>query len=108
MMLRTQPFTRDDTFLGVCQSLGDDFGFNPNWLRAALAPVLIWNPVLVFGAYVGLGLLIFLLHLIVSDPAVAAPAVEPAAPAQDAPRQDAEGQGVARTEEAEPELLQAA
>ncbi|MDB5694146.1 MAG: hypothetical protein JWO81_3209, partial [Alphaproteobacteria bacterium] len=26
------PF-RDDNILGICQAVGDDFGFNPLWLR---------------------------------------------------------------------------
>jgi phage shock protein PspC (stress-responsive transcriptional regulator) len=36
--------TRDDTFFGVCEALGEDFGFNPFYLRLALGVGLIWNP----------------------------------------------------------------
>ena len=32
---QTSLIARDDTFLGVCQALGDDLGFNPLWLRLA-------------------------------------------------------------------------
>jgi phage shock protein C len=46
------PFRRVDTILGVCQAIGDDFGFNPLWLRIALAaPVMVhsWYGVAVYG-----------------------------------------------------------
>ncbi len=67
-MLRDQPFMRDDTFLGVCEALGEDFRIPANLLRIALAPLLIWNPVLVFSAYVMAGVLIALLRWIVPNP----------------------------------------
>ena len=51
------PF-RSDTMLGVCQALGEDFGFHPNILRIAFASVLLWNPPVVIGTYLGLGLLV--------------------------------------------------
>ena len=28
-------FTRDDTFFGICEGVGEDFGFNANWRRLA-------------------------------------------------------------------------
>ena len=46
---------RNDTFLGVCEAIGQDFGFNPNWLRIAFAPLIILSPVATIGAYVALG-----------------------------------------------------
>ena len=52
--------TCDDTLFGVCEALGQDFGFNPNWLRAALAAPLILNPVAVLVAYAALGMLVAL------------------------------------------------
>jgi phage shock protein C len=48
---------RDDTFFGVCQAIGDDFGFNPNWLRVGLAIPVIFNPwmsVAIYGAMAGI------------------------------------------------------
>ena len=36
------PF-RSDTILGVCEALGQDFGFNPTYLRIALASLVLWN-----------------------------------------------------------------
>ena len=31
---------RDDTLLGVCQAIGEDFGFHPNFLRVLFAGIL--------------------------------------------------------------------
>jgi phage shock protein PspC (stress-responsive transcriptional regulator) len=70
-------FTRDDTFLGVCQGLGDDLAFNPLWLRLAFGLMLFWNPIAMAAAYVGLGALVLLSRLVFPAPrAPAAPAVE--------------------------------
>ncbi len=44
-------FARNDTMFGICEAIGEDFGFNPNWLRIALGVMLLWNPVLVVGGY---------------------------------------------------------
>ncbi len=57
-------FNRNDTLLGVCEALGQDFGFNPLWLRIAFALPLIWNPVAVIGAYLALGVVVMLSRLI--------------------------------------------
>lgn len=64
-------FTRDDTFFGVCQAIGEDFGFNPNWLRAALGVLLIWTPVATVAAYLTAGIVIALIRWIVPNPRVA-------------------------------------
>ena len=57
-------FTRPDTLFGVCQAIGEDFGFNPNWLRVALALPLVWNPTLMFAIYAALGALVLASRLI--------------------------------------------
>lgn len=54
----TNLLLRNDTILGVCEAIGNDFGFNPNWLRVAFCVPMFWNPLLVMGAYVALGLLV--------------------------------------------------
>ncbi|MEA3062436.1 MAG: phage shock protein [Sphingomonadales bacterium] len=54
----TNLLLRDDTMLGVCQGLGEDFGFNPIWLRIAFGAMLLINPIAVIGTYLGLGLLV--------------------------------------------------
>jgi len=49
---------RNDTILGVCEGIGEDFGFNANWLRLVFASTFYFAPLLVVGSYVGLGLLV--------------------------------------------------
>ncbi|MBX3561866.1 MAG: PspC domain-containing protein [Sphingomonas sp.] len=65
-------FTRDDTLLGVCEGLGEDLGFNPNWLRAALGAGLIWNPLAMIGIYLGLGVIVLFTRLVMPNPRRAA------------------------------------
>jgi phage shock protein C len=75
----TNLIARDDTLLGVCQALGEDFGFNPLLLRVPLAALLLWNPVAVIGTYLGAGAIVLVSRLLAPDPrraAVAQPAVE--------------------------------
>ena len=67
---------RDDTFFGVCQALGDDFGFNPNWLRAALAVALFASPLAVLIGYCVAGAIVALSRWLAPDPRPAA-SVEP-------------------------------
>src|SRR3954452_6468466 len=57
-MPSSQPFARNDTLLGVCQSLGDDLGFNPIFLRVLFGASLIWNPLAVIGVYLALAVVI--------------------------------------------------
>ena len=66
---RKQPnlLTRNDTILGVCEAIGQDFGFNPNWLRIALASLIYFAPVAVIGTYFGLGALVALTRWIAPD-----------------------------------------
>ena len=49
---------RPDTLLGVCQAIGEDFGFNPNFLRVAFALPLFLQPVAVIATYLGLGVVV--------------------------------------------------
>ena len=49
---------RNDTILGVCEAIGQDFGFNPNWLRIAFCVPIYLNPVAVIGAYLALGVMV--------------------------------------------------
>lgn len=81
-------FTRDDTFFGVCQGLGEDTGIPPSLLRLGFAFSLFWNPLAAVGAYVVLGLVVGLSRLLfpalragevtaAAAPAVVAVAEEP-------------------------------
>ena len=80
-MTRKKPslFARHDTFLGVCEGLGQDFGFNANWLRLAFAVALLLSPVATAAAYVGIGVVIFASRLIFPPRATAPVAAAPAA-----------------------------
>ncbi|MEA3011668.1 MAG: hypothetical protein QOD42_213 [Sphingomonadales bacterium] len=77
-------FWREDTLFGVCEALGEDFGFNPLFLRAALALGLLWNPLVMIYAYLGLAAVVLVSRLIAPNPRPAARAAtesEPAPPA---------------------------
>lgn len=89
-MLRSQPFMRDDTFLGVCEALGEDLGFPPNLLRIALAPVLIWNPLIAVAGYVAAAVLIALLRWVAPNPVSAPPVAAPVTPAAREERDEAD------------------
>lgn len=60
--------TRDDTFFGVCEGLGEDLGINSNLLRLALAGMLFWSPPAAFGTYAVAGLIVLLSRLIAPNP----------------------------------------
>ena len=72
---------RDDTFLGVCQAIGEDFGFNPVWLRILFALPVMFFPMATFGAYLGLGVIVLLSRLLAPRPKRHAAPAEAAAPA---------------------------
>ena len=55
---------RAHTILGVCEALGEDFGFNPAFLRIPLAACVIWSPAIAFGTYFGLGAVVLLSRLL--------------------------------------------
>jgi phage shock protein PspC (stress-responsive transcriptional regulator) len=57
-------FTRDDTFFGVCQGLGEDTGIHPNLLRVGIAFTLFWSPLAAVGTYVALGLAVALSRIL--------------------------------------------
>jgi phage shock protein PspC (stress-responsive transcriptional regulator) len=59
---------RDDTLLGVCFALGQDFGFNPLYLRILFAVALLFKLPEAIAAYVGLGVLVAFSRWLVPDP----------------------------------------
>jgi phage shock protein PspC (stress-responsive transcriptional regulator) len=70
---------RDDTLLGACYALGEDFGFNPLYLRLLFAFGLLSSPAFALAAYAALTALVTLTRWLVPDPvpeAVAADADE--------------------------------
>ena len=65
---------RNDTILGVCEAIGRDFGFHPNWLRVPLAGGVLISPIASFGIYFALGFAVLLSRLIAPAPRqIAAP-----------------------------------
>jgi phage shock protein PspC (stress-responsive transcriptional regulator) len=76
--------TREDTLLGVCAAIGEDFGFNPTWLRMVFASLLLWNPVVVLSTYFGLFALIVVSRVVFPNARRAEqPQANAAVPAQD-------------------------
>ena len=53
---------RNDTFLGVCEAIGGDLGFNPNWLRVAFGFLILFNPMVALAAYLSLGIFVAVAH----------------------------------------------
>ena len=69
-MQATSVLARDDTFFGVCQALGEDFRFNPLFLRLAFAGLLFWNPIAAIGAYAAAGLVVGVSRWFVPGPGI--------------------------------------
>ena len=49
---------RSHTILGICEAIGEDFGFNPVLLRIPFAASVIYSPLLSIGTYLALGLVV--------------------------------------------------
>ena len=49
---------RSHTILGVCEAVGEDFGFNPVLLRIPFAASVVYSPTMAIGAYLALGLVV--------------------------------------------------
>lgn len=49
---------RSHTILGVCEAIGEDFGFNPIFLRAPLAASVLYSPAWAIGVYLALGIVV--------------------------------------------------
>lgn len=60
----TNLFLRNDTILGICEGLGQDLGFNPQPLRVVLAGGLLWNPAVIVGIYLALGVAVAVSRLL--------------------------------------------
>jgi phage shock protein PspC (stress-responsive transcriptional regulator) len=55
---------RAHTILGVCEAIGEDFGFNPVLLRVPFAATVLWSPMLTFAIYFGLGAVVLASRLL--------------------------------------------
>ena len=58
---------RNDTILGVCEAIGQDFGFNPLWLRLAFIAPLFFAPAATIAAYFGLGVVVAIVRYFAPD-----------------------------------------
>lgn len=72
-------FTRDDTFFGICQGLGEDLGIHPDLLRLALVGPLFFFPVATIGGYFAAGLVVLAVRLLVPVRPQSAPSATEAA-----------------------------
>ena len=68
---------RPHTILGVCEGLGEDFGFNPLLLRVPFAASVIFSPIGALSVYFALGLVVMVSRFLAPKRKVAA-ALEPA------------------------------
>ena len=62
---------RPHTILGVCEAIGEDFGFNPVLLRMPLAAGVLWSPTMVLAIYFGLGAAVLVSRLLFPKPKAA-------------------------------------
>ena len=75
------PAAKDNLF-GVCAAIGEDFGFDPIYLRVAFATALLFSLEAVLATYAALGAVVLLSRLIAPNrkgatrPPVAAPVAE--------------------------------
>ena len=85
-MQTSQPslIARDHTLLGVCEAIGEDFGFNPMFLRVPFAALLLLSPTMVIATYLALGVVVFATRWISPNPRPAAQA-RPAVASEPAP-----------------------
>src|SRR5690349_3969859 len=69
---------RSHTILGVCEAIGEDFGFNPTFLRIPFAASVLYSPTWAVIAYFALGAVVLASRLLFprakteTQPAVAA------------------------------------
>ena len=49
---------RSHTILGVCEAIGEDFGFNPTLLRIPFAASVLYSPLWAVVAYLAVGVVV--------------------------------------------------
>jgi phage shock protein PspC (stress-responsive transcriptional regulator) len=59
---------RSHTILGVCEAVGEDFGFSPVLLRVPFAATVLYSPMLAIGAYFALGAVVLASRLLFPKP----------------------------------------
>jgi phage shock protein C len=76
----TNVILRHDTFFGICEAIGQDFGFNPNWLRIVFALTVLWSIENALIAYVALGVAVLASRLVFPKKSVSPPTEELSVP----------------------------
>jgi phage shock protein PspC (stress-responsive transcriptional regulator) len=76
---------RSHTILGVCEAIGEDFGFNPILLRVPFAASVLWSPMYAIAGYFALGLVVLASRLLFPShkSETSAPASQQAVPANE-------------------------
>ena len=59
---------RNHNILGVCEAIGEDFGFNPVLLRVPLAATVLFSPLLAIVGYFALGAVVLLSRVLFPKP----------------------------------------
>ena len=55
---------RSYTILGVCEAVGEDFGFNPIFLRVPFSAIVLYSPLLAISAYLAVGVIVLASRLL--------------------------------------------
>jgi phage shock protein C len=74
---------RSHTILGVCEAIGEDFGFNPIFLRVPFAATVLISPLWAVVGYFALGAIVLVSRF--AAPKAKAVEIEPVATAPAAP-----------------------
>lgn len=74
---------RSHTIFGVCEAIGEDFGFNPVFLRVPFAAIVLWSPMIAIGAYLAVGLIVLASRLLFPEHKAAQPATGSVSPANE-------------------------
>ena len=74
---------RNHTIFGVCEAIGEDFGFNPVFLRVAFAAMVLWSPTIAIGAYFAVGAVVLASRLLFPQRAETVEAKAEIAPANE-------------------------
>jgi phage shock protein C len=69
---------RGHTILGVCEAIGEDFGFNPTYLRVPLAALVLVSIKYAVLAYFALGAVVLASRLLFPEPKIAEAVAAPA------------------------------
>lgn len=62
--MTTDTARHQENLLGICNAVGEDWGFNPLFLRLALAVTLLADPEIALGIYAILGMAVLVSRLL--------------------------------------------